>query len=86
VTARGKCPFGGEPARRWLLPKGYSRHPGEPAGGLGYVSGHSAAAVALATVASPYLGRRSRRVAWALALAVWPTIRPGWWTLRRFRA
>jgi glycosyltransferase 2 family protein len=43
---------------------------GEPAGGLGYVSGHSAVAVALATVASPYLGRRARRVAWALAIAV----------------
>jgi undecaprenyl-diphosphatase len=43
---------------------------GEPAGGLGYVSGHSAVAVALATVASPYLGRRGRRVAWALAIAV----------------
>ena len=43
---------------------------GEPAGGLGYISGHSAVAVALATVASPYLGRRSRRVAWALAIAV----------------
>jgi undecaprenyl-diphosphatase len=43
---------------------------GEPAGGLGYVSGHSAVAVALATVASPYLGRRARRVAWALAVAV----------------
>jgi undecaprenyl-diphosphatase len=43
---------------------------GEPAGGLGYVSGHSAVAVALATVASPYLGRRARRVAWALATAV----------------
>ena len=43
---------------------------GEPAGGLGYVSGHSAVAVALATVASPYLGRRSRRVAWGLAIAV----------------
>jgi membrane-associated phospholipid phosphatase/tRNA A-37 threonylcarbamoyl transferase component Bud32 len=43
---------------------------GEPAGGLGYVSGHSAVAVALATVSSPYLGRRARRVAWALALAV----------------
>jgi glycosyltransferase 2 family protein len=43
---------------------------GEPAGGLGYVSGHSAVAVALATVSSPYLGRRSRRVAWALAAAV----------------
>jgi len=43
---------------------------GEPARGLGYVSGHSAVAVALATVASPYLGRRARRVAWAGALVV----------------
>jgi undecaprenyl-diphosphatase len=43
---------------------------GEPARGLGYVSGHSAVAVALATVASPYLGRRGRRVAWGLAIAV----------------
>jgi len=43
---------------------------GEPARGLGYVSGHSAVAVALATVASPYLSRRWRRVAWGLALAV----------------
>jgi membrane-associated phospholipid phosphatase/predicted Ser/Thr protein kinase len=40
---------------------------GEPARGLGYVSGHSAVAVALATVSSPYLGRRARRVAWILA-------------------
>ncbi|MFL6128046.1 MAG: phosphatase PAP2 family protein [Mycobacteriales bacterium] len=43
---------------------------GEPAGGLGYPSGHSAVAVALATVSSPYLGRRGRRAAWLLALAV----------------
>jgi membrane-associated phospholipid phosphatase len=43
---------------------------GEAATGLGYVSGHSAVAVALATVASPYLGRRGRRVAWGLALTV----------------
>jgi undecaprenyl-diphosphatase len=43
---------------------------GEPAGGLGYPSGHSAVAVALATVSAPYLGRRGRRVAWSLALAV----------------
>jgi glycosyltransferase 2 family protein len=43
---------------------------GEPARGLGYVSGHSAVAVALATVASPYLGRRARRVAWVLAALV----------------
>jgi glycosyltransferase 2 family protein len=40
---------------------------GEPARGLGYVSGHSAVAVALATVASPYLSRQARRVAWVLA-------------------
>jgi len=43
---------------------------GEPARGLGYVSGHSAVAVALATVASPYLGRRGRRIAWAGAVVV----------------
>jgi glycosyltransferase 2 family protein len=38
-----------------------------PDRGLGYASGHSAVAVALATVASPFLGRRARRVAWTLA-------------------
>jgi len=43
---------------------------GEPARGLGYVSGHSAVAVSLATVASPFLGRRARRVAWVLAACV----------------
>ena len=43
---------------------------GEPARGLGFVSGHSAVAVALATVASPYLPRRSRRIAWGLAITV----------------
>jgi len=43
---------------------------GPAATGLGYVSGHAAVAVALAAVASPYLGRRARRVAWALAAGV----------------
>jgi uncharacterized membrane protein YbhN (UPF0104 family)/membrane-associated phospholipid phosphatase len=43
---------------------------GDPAGGRGYVSGHAAVAVAIATVASPYLGRRGRRIAWALAVVV----------------
>ena len=43
---------------------------GPPAGGLGYVSGHAAVAVALASVASPYLSRRMRRVAWLLAAIV----------------
>jgi membrane-associated phospholipid phosphatase len=37
------------------------------AGGLGYVSGHAAVAVAVATIASPYLSRRARRVVWTLA-------------------
>jgi uncharacterized membrane protein YbhN (UPF0104 family)/membrane-associated phospholipid phosphatase len=41
-----------------------------PDRGLGYVSGHSAVAVALATVASPFLGRRARRIAWTLAALV----------------
>jgi undecaprenyl-diphosphatase len=46
-------------------------HPhGPAASGLGYVSGHAAVAVALASVASPYLGRRARRVAWTLAAVV----------------
>jgi glycosyltransferase 2 family protein len=43
---------------------------GPTATGLGYISGHAAVAVALASVASPYLGRRARRVAWALAAVV----------------
>jgi membrane-associated phospholipid phosphatase/predicted Ser/Thr protein kinase len=43
---------------------------GPAATGLGYVSGHAAVAVAMASVASPYLGRRGRRVAWAIATAV----------------
>ena len=43
---------------------------GKPAGGLGYLSGHSAVSVALAAVATPYLPPRLRWVAWALAAAV----------------
>jgi membrane-associated phospholipid phosphatase/predicted Ser/Thr protein kinase len=43
---------------------------GPAASGLGYVSGHAAVAVALASVASPYLSRRARRVAWTLAAVV----------------
>ncbi|MGY1782590.1 phosphatase PAP2 family protein [Geodermatophilus sp. SYSU D01036] len=39
-------------------------------GGHGFVSGHSAVAAALATAVAPYLSRRWRRAAWALALAV----------------
>ena len=34
------------------------------------MSGHSAVAIALATVAAPYLGRRARRWVWAAAISV----------------
>lgn len=40
------------------------------AAGLGFVSGHTAVAAALATAAAPYLPRRWRRVAWALVWTV----------------
>ena len=43
---------------------------GPAASGLGYISGHAAVAVALASVASPYLSRRARRVVWTLAALV----------------
>jgi glycosyltransferase 2 family protein len=38
-----------------------------PAVGKGFVSGHAAVAVALVTVAAPYLGRKGRLLAWILA-------------------
>jgi glycosyltransferase 2 family protein len=38
--------------------------------GIGFISGHSAVAAALAAAAAPYLSRRGRRVAWTLAWAV----------------
>ena len=40
---------------------------GAHAGGLGFVSGHAADAVALAAAATPYLSRRGRVVVWVLA-------------------
>jgi glycosyltransferase 2 family protein len=43
---------------------------GGPVSGHGYVSGHAATAVALATVAFPYLGRRTRVVVVVLAAIV----------------
>jgi glycosyltransferase 2 family protein len=43
---------------------------GAPLTGHGYVSGHAATAAALATVAWPYLGKRSRIVALVLAMIV----------------
>ena len=51
------------------LPVGAVLHEGT-IGGIGFVSGHSAVAAALATAAAPYLGRRGRRVAWTLAWTV----------------
>jgi undecaprenyl-diphosphatase len=43
---------------------------GAPSAGHGYVSGHAATAVALATVAYPYLGKRTRIVVVVLAVGV----------------
>jgi undecaprenyl-diphosphatase len=43
---------------------------GTPKDGLGFVSGHSAVAFSLAGVVSPYLGRRWRPVAYAMAVSV----------------
>jgi len=39
-------------------------------GGLGFVSGHAAVAVAIATLITPYLGRRARWIFWAVAFGV----------------
>jgi membrane-associated phospholipid phosphatase len=46
------------------------RRSGTPVDGLGYVSGHSAVAFALATVLSPYLPRTGRWTAYGLAVVV----------------
>ncbi len=46
------------------------RRSGTPADGLGFVSGHTAVAFALAAVLSPYLGRRGRWAAYGLAALV----------------
>ena len=43
---------------------------GDVVTGLGYLSGHAAIASTLATVAGPWLPRRLRRLAWAVALLV----------------
>jgi len=42
----------------------------DPDSGLGFVSGHAAVAVAIATLIAPYLGRRVRWVAFAVAAVV----------------
>ena len=51
------------------LPVGAVLHEGTVEG-LGFISGHSAVAAALAAAAAPYLSRRGRRLVWALAWAV----------------
>ncbi|MGY1605018.1 phosphatase PAP2 family protein [Geodermatophilus sp. SYSU D00815] len=51
------------------LPVGAVLHEG-PVTGLGFISGHSAVAAALAAAAAPYLSRRGRRVVWTLAWLV----------------
>src|SRR4029453_13412569 len=60
--SRHSC-SGGGPRPRWRGSKFFSGPPGALSCGWG----HRAVAVALATVASPFLGRRARRVAWTLA-------------------
>jgi membrane-associated phospholipid phosphatase len=49
---------------------GLTRRPGTPTDGLGFVSGHTTVAFALATVVSPYLGRRGRWIGYGLAVVV----------------
>ncbi|TKJ31389.1 hypothetical protein A6V29_18325 [Blastococcus sp. CCUG 61487] len=44
--------------------------PEGPVTGLGFISGHTAVAAALATAAVPYLSRRARRAVWVLAWTV----------------
>ncbi|MGY1616178.1 phosphatase PAP2 family protein [Geodermatophilus sp. SYSU D00691] len=51
------------------LPVGAVLHEG-PITGLGFISGHSAVAAALAAAAAPYLSRRGRRIVWTLAWLV----------------
>ncbi len=51
------------------LPVGAVLHEGA-IGGIGFVSGHSAVAAALATAVAPYVSRRGRRLAWTLAWGV----------------
>lgn len=41
-----------------------------PAAGNGYISGHAAVALAIATIANPYLNTKFRIVLWALAVLV----------------
>ena len=52
-----------------LLPDVHLR--GHHDSGLGFVSGHAAVAVAIATMIAPYLGRRARWVAVAVAMGVY---------------
>ena len=46
-----------------MLLRGVVAH-GTAAAGLGFPSGHTTVAAALATAAGPYLGRRGRRISW----------------------
>lgn len=56
-----------ERGRPFELVDGFRRRAGTPLEGLGFVSGHSAVAFSLAAVCSPYLSRRARVAAYALA-------------------
>jgi glycosyltransferase 2 family protein len=57
-------------ARPHVLFSDLERRAGAPTDGLGFVSGHTTVAFALAAVVSPYLSRNQRVVAYALAGSV----------------
>lgn len=59
-----------ERGRPFELMDGFATRVGTPYEGLGFVSGHSAVAFTLAAVCSPYLSRRGRSGAYALAVLV----------------
>jgi membrane-associated phospholipid phosphatase len=56
--------------RPFEMVEGFAERAGTPHEGLGFVSGHSAVAFSVAAVLSPYLSRRWRVGAYALALVV----------------
>jgi membrane-associated phospholipid phosphatase len=59
-----------ERGRPFSLMNDFARRAGTPYEGLGFVSGHSAVAYAVAAVVAPYVSRSRRGLIWALATVV----------------
>lgn len=59
-----------ERGRPFALLNKFARRAGTPYEGLGFVSGHSAVAFAVASVVTPYLSRPQRWLTWSTALVV----------------